>query len=201
MENGLRILSIKLTSTFYEQMAALYDQTFPVQQYLIRTYSKLIEQKGEYTMGGEDRAFYEKVAMTKEELTNYLAPARLARISTVENDKPHLAPVWYLYDGKNFFISTGTKTRKARNIESNPNVSLIIDSSDGMFRHKCVIVRGQAQLSREDHPEVTKKIYTRYLGQEGLKQPFAQKLLKGDTYIVKITPTKILTWDYTKAIP
>jgi len=148
----------------------------------------------------EDKKFYEEVAMTKDEITQYLSSARIARISTVDGHKPHLAPVWYLYDGKNFYVSTGTKTRKAGNIKKNPNVSLIIDSTDGMFKHKCVLVEGHAELNQKDHPEITRKIYARYLGQDGLKQSFAQELLKGDQYVVKITPTKILTWDYTKVI-
>jgi len=148
----------------------------------------------------EDKEFYDKVAMTKDELANYLSAVRIARISTVNKGKPHIAPVWYVYDGKNFYVSTGTKTRKARNIEKNPNISLIIDSTDGMFKHKCVIVEGRAELSRKDHPEMTKKIYGKYLGDQGLKMPFAQELLKSDQYVVKINPTKILTWDYTKAI-
>ncbi len=148
----------------------------------------------------EDKAFYEKVAMTKDEIAEYLSSVRIARISTVNGRKPHLAPIWYLYDGENFFVSTGTRTRKASNIKKNPNVSLIIDSTDGMFKHKCVLVEGRAELNQKDHPEMTRKIYARYLGQEGLKQSFAQELLNGDQYVVKITPTKILTWDYTKVI-
>ncbi len=149
----------------------------------------------------EEKEFYEKAAMTKDELMNYLSAVRIARISTVNKGKPHIAPVWYIYDGTHFYVSTGAKTRKARNIKKNPNVSLIIDSTDGMFRHKCVMVEGRADLSREGHPEVTKKIYARYLGgDQGLKHPFAQELMKGDQYVVKITPTRILTWDYTKVI-
>lgn len=148
----------------------------------------------------ESKSFYKQVAMTSKELDDYLAPARLARIATVQNGKPHLTPVWYLFDGKNFFVSTGIHTRKATNIRKNQNVSLVIDSSDGMFRHKCVIVFGRAQISREGHPAITEKIYARYLGQEGLKHPFAQDLLKEDQYVVKIVPDRILTWDYSKVI-
>ncbi|MGA2973027.1 MAG: pyridoxamine 5'-phosphate oxidase family protein [Candidatus Bathyarchaeia archaeon] len=148
----------------------------------------------------EDSSFYQKVAMTNEEMTAYLGIARLARISTARNGVPHITPVWYLHDGSNFFVSTGTKTRMARDIKKNPNVSLTIDSSDGMFRHKCVIVNGLAQLSREGHPEVTRRIYQRYLGREGLEHPFAKQLLDDDQYVITIIPQKILTWDYTKLI-
>lgn len=149
---------------------------------------------------GEDREFYQKVAMTKEEMARFLASPHLARISTVKESKPHSTPVWYLYDGKDFFVSTGTNTRTARNVRQNPLISLVIDESEGMFRHKCVIVEGNAKMSRELHPKTTREIYARYLGKKGLDHPFAQDLLKGDQFVLKITPTKILSWDYTKAI-
>lgn len=149
---------------------------------------------------GEDKAFYQRVAMTKEELTSFLASPHLGRISTVEGAKPHTTPVWYLYDGVNFFVSTGMNTRTARNIEKNPYISLVIDESEGMFRHRCVIVEGRAQLNRELHPEITREIYTRYLGKKGLDHQFAKDLLESDQFVLKITPSKILSWDYTKAI-
>ena len=135
--------------------------------------------------------------MTKDEVSDYLSDGRIARLSTVDGQKP---PVWYLHDEKFFYVSTGTRTKKADNIKKNPNVSLIIDSTDDGFKHKCVIVEGQLELSEKDHPEMTRKIYSRYLGEAGLELPFAQKLLKSDQYVVKIKPSKILTCDYAKAI-
>ena len=138
--------------------------------------------------------------MTKQEFTRFLASPRLARISTVEGTKPHTTPVWYLYDGVHFFVSTGMNTRKARNIEKNPYVSLVIDESEGMFRHRCVIVEGKAELTRELHPETTREIYARYLGKKGLDHPFAKDLLESDQIVLKITPSTVLSWDYTKAI-
>lgn len=148
----------------------------------------------------EDKEFYQKVAMTKQEMTKFLASPHLARIATAKKSKPHSTPVWYLYDGTNFFVSTGTNTRTARNVRQNPHISLVIDETEGMFRHRCVIVEGNAQVSRELHPMKTREIYARYLGKKGLDHPFAQDLLKGDQFVLKITPSKVLSWDYTKVI-
>jgi nitroimidazol reductase NimA-like FMN-containing flavoprotein (pyridoxamine 5'-phosphate oxidase superfamily) len=138
--------------------------------------------------------------MINQEFVDYLSRPHIARIASVKRGKPYVTPVWYLYDGKNFLVSTGVNTQQARNIQSNPNVSLVVDSSEGMFAHKCVIVRGRAEATRAGHPEITRKIYARYLGETGLKGQFAQQLLKEDQYIVKIVPTKIITWDYTKLV-
>ena len=148
----------------------------------------------------EDKSFFEKVAMTNRELVDYLSQPLIARIASVKGRKPYVTPVWFLYDGKNFLVSTGVNTQQARNIQTNPNVSLVVDTSDGMFAHKCVIVRGEAQATRMGHPEITKKIYARYLGEAGLKNQFAKQLLEEDQYIVKIEPRKIVTWDYSKIV-
>jgi nitroimidazol reductase NimA-like FMN-containing flavoprotein (pyridoxamine 5'-phosphate oxidase superfamily) len=148
----------------------------------------------------EDRSFFEKVAMTNPELVNYLSQPLIARIASVKASRPYVTPVWYLYDGKDFLVSTGVNTQQAKNIQSNPNVSLVIDSSAGMFAHKCVIVRGKAEVTRAGHPEITKKIYARYLGETGLKIQFAKQLLEEAQYIVRVKPSKIITWDYTKLI-
>jgi len=148
----------------------------------------------------EDKSFFEKVAMTKRELLDYLSQPLIARIASVKGDRPYLTPVWYLFDGEYFLVSTGVNTQQAENIQSNPNVSLVIDSSAGMFAHKCVIVRGKGEVTRAGHPEITKKIYLRYLGEAGLKTPFAEQLLQEDQYIIKIKPRKTITWDYAKLI-
>ena len=148
----------------------------------------------------EDKSFFEKVAMTRQEFLDYLSQPLIARIASVKAGRPYLTPVWYLYDGEYFMVSTGVNTQQAKNIQNNPNVSLVIDSSAGMFAHKCIIVRGKGELTRAGHPEITKKIYLRYLGEAGLNNPFAVQLLQEDQYIIRIKPRKTMTWDYAKLI-
>ena len=66
-------------------------------------------------------------------------------------ENPHLVPVWYFYDGTNIIVSTPKETKKTKNLQSNPNVSIIIDIVDGRVedlsyatKAKAVIIEGIA---------------------------------------------------------
>ena len=67
------------------------------------------------------------MSMTKIEINDFLAAPRVARLATTRpNGGPHIVPVWYSMMGR-IFLSVTTKTLKAKNIEKNPNVALVID--------------------------------------------------------------------------
>ena len=42
----------------------------------------------------------------------------------------HMVAVWYWFDGSNIFVATSSRSRKARNLQSQAKVSLMIDSRD-----------------------------------------------------------------------
>lgn len=51
-----------------------------------------------------------------------------AHVATTVNDRPHVAPVWYLYDdGVVSFVTGG---RKLANIRRNPRVAISIERAD-----------------------------------------------------------------------
>ena len=48
----------------------------------------------------------------------FLKSQKVLRLATVgKNKTPHIAPVWYRYVGKKFYIGTNTKTQKAKNVK------------------------------------------------------------------------------------
>jgi nitroimidazol reductase NimA-like FMN-containing flavoprotein (pyridoxamine 5'-phosphate oxidase superfamily) len=57
-------------------------------------------------MSGEDiQKMMSAVALSKEEIEGFLSPPRIARLSTVTDDeKPHVVPVWYYYDGVDILV-------------------------------------------------------------------------------------------------
>lgn len=42
----------------------------------------------------------------------------------------HMVAVWYWFDGSNIFVTTASRSRKARNMRSNTKATLMIDSRD-----------------------------------------------------------------------
>ena len=97
--------------------------------------------------------FMSAASMSEKEIQEFLSIPRLARMATIQNGKPHLVPVWYFYDGTNIIVSTPKGTKKTKNLQSNPNVSIIIDIVDGRVedlsyatKAKAVIIEGIAEL-------------------------------------------------------
>lgn len=139
--------------------------------------------------------------MTLEELNAFLARPHLARITTVRPDqKPHIAPMWFYWDGASLFMETPPTAVKTRNLRSNPACAVCIDVTEGGLRFKGVILEGMAELldDRELQLTMTTRIYTKYLGSEGVQAPTPQHMIHNPHVIIKLTPTRIISWDETQ---
>jgi nitroimidazol reductase NimA-like FMN-containing flavoprotein (pyridoxamine 5'-phosphate oxidase superfamily) len=145
-------------------------------------------------------------SMSEKEIQEFLSIPRLARMATIQNGKPHLVPVWYFYDGTNILVASPKGTEKTKNLLSNPNVSIIIDIVDGRVGDlsyatnvKAVIIEGIAELQDDIDNSFVRKNYERYVGKNALNNPMVQFSVNLPMYTVIIKPTKIKSWDFTKA--
>jgi PPOX class probable F420-dependent enzyme len=144
-------------------------------------------------------------AMSEKEIQDFLSSPRIARLATIQNGKPHLVPVWYFYDGKNIIISTPKGAKKIKNLQSNPNVSIIIDIVDGKVedvsyatKAKAVIIEGIAELRDDIDNSFVKRTYERYIGKKALNDPLVQFSVNLPRYMIVIKPTRIISWDFTR---
>lgn len=77
-------------------------------------------------------------------LTSEPLPAYFA---TCHDDRPHVAPLWYLYaDGTVEVVTTG---RKLANVRENPRVSLAVQKDDGGIPEWTVTLFGTAEVIEE----------------------------------------------------
>ena len=66
--------------------------------------------------------------MSSSEVNDFLNGVQLARVATVRPDgRPHVAPIWYLWEDNCFYFETGKSTVKATNLRNNPNLAVTID--------------------------------------------------------------------------
>ncbi|HJR46850.1 MAG TPA: pyridoxamine 5'-phosphate oxidase family protein [Nitrososphaeraceae archaeon] len=145
------------------------------------------------------------VTMSKEEMNRFLSTPRLARIATIdENGKPHIVPVWYYYDGTNILVPTMKGTKRARNMQKNPYVSIVIDTVEGKpedisyLNAKAIIVEGKAEIKDDDGGSFAKKMYEIYSGKKSLASPMVQLSVSQPRHILIIKPTKVISWDLGK---
>jgi nitroimidazol reductase NimA-like FMN-containing flavoprotein (pyridoxamine 5'-phosphate oxidase superfamily) len=83
-----------------------------------------------------------------------------AFLATAVDDRPHVAPVWYLYDdGHVYFFTRG---RKLANVERNERVALAIEAPGSRW---LVVLRGTASVRTDEtlREEVADSLFAQYL--------------------------------------
>ena len=131
--------------------------------------------------------------MTHDEIGAYLREPHLADLATLGLDgSPHVAPVWYHYDGDKVMVASERTAVKVRNIRNDPRVSLSIATDSEPYKY--VLVSGDATISDTGIPNLVRAMAVHYLGDaEG--QTYANKaLVDMDFCVITVTPSKISGW-------
>jgi hypothetical protein len=112
-----------------------------------------------------------------------LAQAANIWLASVRSDgRPHLTPVWFVYDDLHLYVNIDPKSIKNRNLASNPNVSLALE--DGSHP---LICEGQAALFSPPHPpNIVAHFQKKYDWDIQADDQYSQ--------LVEITPWKWLAW-------
>ncbi len=125
-------------------------------------------------------------------------------VATLATEHPngsiHMVAVWFWFDGTNIFVATSSRSRKARNIQSDGKASLMIDSRDQAA--SCgVTIAGTAELVGGDSSKRwNSEIHRKYLSEGALTDPrvgpvFAQ----WDDVTIRIKPAQVIAWDMREA--
>jgi nitroimidazol reductase NimA-like FMN-containing flavoprotein (pyridoxamine 5'-phosphate oxidase superfamily) len=127
----------------------------------------------------------------------------LARFATASAaQQPHVVPVWFEWDGLILWISIDQRSKKYRNLVENPFAAVTIDETWGGLRFRGVIFEGPVELITEPRTwtvATTERIYTRYMGKEGIAAPTIQSMLNNGRHaVIKLTPANVIVWDDTQ---
>jgi PPOX class probable F420-dependent enzyme len=97
------------------------------------------------------------------DLTNKKAFAQLATL--MPDGSPHVAPVWFEYDGKNILINSAKGRVKDKNIRRDPRVGIDIVDPDNPYRH--LSIRGRVvEITEKGADEHIDKLAKKYTGQD-----------------------------------
>ena len=125
----------------------------------------------------------------------------IASLATKNPDgSTHMVAVWYWFDGARIYIATSTRTRKARNLRSTPQISLMIDSRDPAASCGINIVGAAQFLTGEVSREWNGRVYAKYLSDAALADPRVGPVFASwDDVTIQITPTSVIAWDMREA--
>ena len=136
--------------------------------------------------------------LSQQETDQFLALPRIAHLVTLRPaGTPHVAPVWFLWDG-----STGDRGRalvmadanaiKVRNIKRNPAVALSIATPERPLSY--VVLEGQAEITTEDMANAVERMCVLYDGPERGAE-FAKELMgEGRMVLLEIAVDRVMSW-------
>jgi len=142
------------------------------------------------------------MASLSDTLVRHLLEGRyIASLATKNPDgSTHMVAVWYWFDGADIYIATSTRTRKARNLRSTPNISLMIDSRDPAASCGINIVGTAQILTGEPSGKWNGRVHAKYLSNSALADPRVGPVFASwDDVTIQITPTSVISWDMREA--
>ena len=127
-----------------------------------------------------------------ENREEFLKEANVAVLATVDGKgRAHAAPIWYLYDDGVFVMASGRGSQKHRNVERNPDVTLVVD--DRTVPYYAVMVRGRAEIGPRLTDDERLRMATRYLGEETARA-YVSGTQGGDSISIRLRPAKVIDY-------
>jgi PPOX class probable F420-dependent enzyme len=142
-----------------------------------------------------------RIAMSTEELDEFLSSERTCRVATVGGDgSPHVAPLWFVWDGEVLWLNSIVKSQRWTDLARDPRVSIVVDAGEGYGELRGVEILGKVEPVGEvprtgavDDPLL-----------DGVEQQFADKYAGGQVgrdgrhAWLRIRPDKVVSWDFRK---
>jgi PPOX class probable F420-dependent enzyme len=141
-----------------------------------------------------------RVAMGAEERDAFLTSERTCRVASVGGDgSPHVTPLWFVWDGAALWLTSIVASQRWTDLQRDPRVSVIVDAGTDFMELRGVEVRGVAETVGEvprtgapvpelDTPE--QLFADKYAG--------GQMRHDGRHAWLRVTPRKIVSWDFRK---
>lgn len=136
------------------------------------------------------------MSMSEAEINALLEEPLVSVLGTIDADgRPSLVPVWHLWRDGAALICSQTYTRKWRNIERDPRVTLCADTKELPYRS--AIIEGTAERAEGvDYEATLRELATHYLGEEGGRQYMAEWTPTETSVVIRIRPERIISRSY-----
>jgi PPOX class probable F420-dependent enzyme len=125
------------------------------------------------------------------DVIDFLRESNVASLATTRpNGRPHVTPVWYEYDGREFVISSLRTTQKMKNIARKGFAALCIYSQEMPYRQ--VLIEGTARVASPVDNVWRERVATRYLG-ETAGRAYVRESGDWDVVAIHIRPVRWMT--------
>ena len=124
---------------------------------------------------------------------------RTGKLGTTRHDgRPHVVPIWFVLDGTDVVLTTGTKSVKGRNLRRDGRACLCVDDQAPLYSF--VMIEATATISEEPAAlrEWATRIAVRYMGADRGAEFGARNAVE-DEMLVRLTPSHVLAQADTAA--
>lgn len=141
-----------------------------------------------------------KIAMNEAELNEFLAGERTCRVATIGTDGPHATPLWFTWDGAAMWLYSIVKSQRWTDLMNDPRIGIAVDGGVEFMELHGVEITGSVEAvgtvpQNGEDDEALGQVVTQ----------FARKYMGGTDMFhdgrhgwLKVTPKKIVSWDFRK---
>lgn len=118
-------------------------------------------------------------------------------LSTIGRDGfPHSVPLGYFRLGEALYIGCRAGTQKLKNIERNPQVSLVLESGRTMQDIKGVMIQGHATVHTD--PATTLRLSREGARLRGVAEADLPQTPRPGVAYIEVKPQRFISWDYSR---
>lgn len=136
--------------------------------------------------------------MTDDEINAFLdqKPGWIALTTLGPDGYPHTVPIGYFRLGDEVYLGCRAGTRKTKNIERNPRVSLMLESGRAMNDIKGLLIQGDASVITE--PTATLRLAREAARLRGTPEDQLPAQPRPGVAYIRVTRRRVISWDYGK---
>ncbi len=118
-------------------------------------------------------------------------------LTTIGRDgMPHSVPIGYFRLGDDVYVGCRAGAQKLKNIERNPNVSLLVQSGGSMQDIKGVMIQGTGVVFTSDDDIL--RLSREAARVRGVPEEQLPSEARPGAAYIRVQPRKIISWDYSR---
>lgn len=142
-----------------------------------------------------------RIAMTPAEVDAFLADQRTCRVATVTAAGPHVAPLWFFWDGQALWLNSVVASQRWADLQRDPRVAIVVDDGHDYRELRGVEIRGRVEVVGEV-PRIgapDDRLVEPELGFHAkYRDPQTPVPHDGRHAWLRVVPDKITSWDFRK---